>query len=534
MMFGRTGGEDGRMPPGAEGGPLLPDVPSRPALSLPQIGQALPPSPSGQIANELMGRPVGVPVSGEPPSAAHLPGGRSRRPTRKTAQPKTKAQKPQGKTTRRSAAHLLSSLLPDASSVALHNRVATAGRDMGQQAARVLPLAAARQAFRRRAAVSDEILDAAETAATRQTLAPLDPQLLWVTMAILGIGLLALFTASARQSVSETGWMFAYIGKQLLGAVIGFGLMWAVSRMSYFRLRKATYPFAFLSIGLLLLTHFAGSTANGSERWIAIPGVGLQLQPSEFAKVAVVLLLADALGTSRPSFQKLGMALMLSLGMIAMIFAQPNLSVTLIIAGLLFTMCWVGGVNPLLLLTCVGVGIPAVTVKILNTDYQLRRFTGWLQAADPKYAQDEGYNLLQSLKTIANGGLVGVGYGESIHKRGFLPFQHTDFIFSVFCEEFGFLGASCLIGLFAWLFIRGFVVAWQVQSLYGRLVAFGITTTLFLQTWINLAVTTGTIPVTGVTLPLVSYGGTSVMVTLAMVGLLLMVARQPRRAEDEF
>jgi len=172
-----------------------------------------------------------------------------------------------------------------------------------------------------------------------------------------------------------------------------------------------------------------------------------------------------------------------------------------------------------------------VAREIQHNPYQMERITGWLNPwADPL---DKGYNLIQSYFAVSSGGLFGVGLGNSIQKLYYLPFQHTDFIFSVICEEWGFIGASIVVGLFGLLAWRGFSIAQAAPTRFGRMLAFGLTMAIILQALINICVTIGLMPVTGVTLPLISYGGTSMMVTLGMIGILLNISRMGNAAAQQ-
>jgi cell division protein FtsW len=210
-------------------------------------------------------------------------------------------------------------------------------------------------------------------------------------------------------------------------------------------------------------------------------------------------------------------------GMSILILKQPNLSVTMIIGIMTFLMLIVAGLPRYL---CYALLPPLSFVlyhEITHNEYQMKRITGWWNPwKDPL---ETGYNLIQSYYAIGSGGLFGVGLGNSIQKLYYLPFQHTDFIFSVICEEWGFIGASIVIGLFGLLAWRGFAIAWHCPSRFGRMLAFGLTLAIVLQAMINISVTVGLMPVTGVTLPLISYGGTSMIVTLGMIGMLLNISR---------
>ncbi|MFM7469171.1 MAG: FtsW/RodA/SpoVE family cell cycle protein [Vampirovibrionales bacterium] len=354
----------------------------------------------------------------------------------------------------------------------------------------------------------------------------MDGTLLSLVFLLIGIGLITLASASTRLSLIEAGHGFTYLLKQGFYTCIGIALMYFVATRSLAWVRRLTWGVALFTLVLLFATLVAGKTANGAERWLMVGP--FQVQTSEFAKIAVVMLLADAMALPAHDMRKntrLLFALIASIVMIGLVFKQPNLSVTLILAGVMASMYWMNGLSTLFFMVGLPVGAAFVWQKIVSTPYQWARIQGWIYAAE--HPAKEGYNLIQSLKAICYGGFWGRGLGGSIHKLGFLPFQHTDFIFSVFCEEFGWIGAMLLIAILLGLFFRGAMIAWQTQKMYAKYLAAGIVVVLFLQTWVNLAVTTGTMPVTGVTLPLVSYGGTSVVITLMMFGVLFLVARQP-------
>ena len=359
--------------------------------------------------------------------------------------------------------------------------------------------------------------------------ARMDNALMYTTLALVLVGLMSVFTASAAQADLETGNAISVLLKQVISAVLGGGLLWALARFPFERWKQLARPFALISIGLLLMTMFVGTTANGSERWIMLP-FGFQFQPSDFAKVAAILLMAQATSQHR---NLLSQNTIINLALVAfmsiLILKQPNLSVAMIIGAMSFLMLFVAGLPRYM-----GYGlIPAMGLllfrEITHNEYQLKRITGWLNPwKDPL---ETGYNLIQSYYAIGSGGLFGVGLGNSIQKLYYLPFQHTDFIFSVICEEWGFIGATIVIGLFGLLAWRGFTIAWHCASQFGKMLAFGLTLAIVLQAIINISVTVGLMPVTGVTLPLISYGGTSMVVTLGMIGILLNVSSYGETAQ---
>lgn len=357
---------------------------------------------------------------------------------------------------------------------------------------------------------------------TRASLAPRDNILLYTTLTLVAVGLVSVFTASAVQADVETGNSMSILIKQIISAVMGLALLFTTARIPFTRWRSLTLSAGITAIGLLLMTMVIGNTANGSERWILLP-FGFTFQPSDFAKVAAILLMAQATSQKRllnaSMFFNMGMVAV----MIALILKQPNLSVSIILVVICMSMLLLAG-SSVILMSVLGVGgVAGAWHVIKHNPYQMERISGWL---DPwKDAQDTGYNLIQSYYAIGSGGLFGVGLGNSVQKLYYLPFQHTDFIFAVICEEWGFIGAAIVLGLFGVLCWRGFNIAWYCPNRYGQMLAFGLTMAIVLQAIINVCVTVGLMPVTGVTLPLISYGGTSMIITLGMLGILLNISR---------
>ncbi|MFN8615024.1 MAG: putative peptidoglycan glycosyltransferase FtsW [Vampirovibrionales bacterium] len=349
-----------------------------------------------------------------------------------------------------------------------------------------------------------------------------DRLLLLSILLLLGMGLLSVYSASAYHAQQESGYSFALLLKQGGAAVIGLLCMGYFSTLKPSFWNRWGQLYALVVLALLALTLLVGKTANGSERWLPLPIVG-QFQPSELAKLSVVILMAQATSQARRVSPLLLVNAMLALLMIGLIFKQPNLSITLLLTSLVGMMLLLGR-WPLWLFA---VALPPagwwVWQKITTTEYQWRRIVGWL---DPwKDSQDTGYNLVQSYFAIGSGGLLGTGYGQSIQKQFYLPFPYTDFIFSVICEEWGLVGGVMLIGAFGLLIWRGLRTALRCPTMFGKQMAAGITFVIGLQAIINMAVTTGLMPVTGVTLPLISYGGTSMVVTLSMLGVLVGLSR---------
>jgi cell division protein FtsW len=370
----------------------------------------------------------------------------------------------------------------------------------------------------------DTGLDATKMVATKMVKGSPHFTLLYITLLLFAMGLTAVYTATGFMAQREDShFMFSYVLRQLGAGLMGLTAMWVLMRVPFLRWQRGAMTFSLICVALLLITWQFGTTANGSERWLKLGFISLQ--PSEFAKVAAVMLLAQVASMRGKFWMKPQFFInMLVLGgMIGLIFLQPNLSISLMLGLLTVVMLFVSGFP----LTLFGlIGMPTLYLlyhKVKNTEYQWARIIGWLNPdADP---QGKGYNLLHSYYAIGSGGFQGVGFSKSIQKLYYLPFQHTDFIFSVWCEELGFIGAVLLIGLFALFGFCGFSIARQCPNRFGQRLAFGLTLTILLQASMNMAVTVGLMPVTGVTLPLISFGGTSVVVTLAMVGILLNISR---------
>ena len=349
-----------------------------------------------------------------------------------------------------------------------------------------------------------------------------DRPLLIAVIFLVVIGLMAIFSASAPKCIEMGLNPARFLIQQILGAVIGFIGLRFLSNFHYKKLMAYTLPFAFFVIIMLIMVKVAGVTVNGAQRWINIGP--LSLQPSEFAKPAVVMLLAGVFYRNAEIFDgnKIATAFIPILIMMAFIYMQPNLSMLLL---LLFTsvaifLCAGGSMQ--LILFGSACFIPLLLLKGLR-GYQSARITTWLHPeADPLGA---GYNIIQSLVAFASGGLYGVGYGSSKQKLAWLPEAHTDFIFAVIGEEHGFIGCLLIICLFWTILQRGFLIATKCQDMYGKLLALGLTFSICFQGFLNMWVASSFVPATGVPMPFISYGGSSIMVSLWMVGILLNISK---------
>lgn len=349
-----------------------------------------------------------------------------------------------------------------------------------------------------------------------------DTALLVAVIFLVVIGLMSIFSASAPKCVEMGVNPARFLIQQILGVIVGLVGLKFLSNFHYKKLMTYTLPFAVFVIIMLILVKVAGVTVNGAQRWINLGP--LSLQPSEFAKPAVVLLLAGVFYRNAEIFDnnKIVTAFIPILIMMGFIYMQPNLSMLLL---LLFTsvaifMCAGGSLK--LLIGCAACAIPLFVMKGMK-GYQSSRIVTWLNPeADPLGA---GYNIIQSLVAFATGGFYGVGYGSSKQKLAWLPESHTDFIYAVIGEEHGFIGCLLIICLFWTILQRGFLIATKCQDMYGKLLALGLTFSICFQGFLNMWVASSFVPATGVPMPFISYGGSSIMVSLWMVGILLNISK---------
>ena len=349
-----------------------------------------------------------------------------------------------------------------------------------------------------------------------------DKPLLIAVIFLVVIGLMAIFSASAPKCVEMGVNPARFLLMQIVGVVAGFIGLKILSNFHYKKLIAFTLPYAAFVIFMLILVKIAGVTVNGAQRWINIGP--MSLQPSEFAKPAVVMLLAAAFSknTILLDEKKISRAFVPILIMIVLIFIQPNLSMVILLLATSVAIYLCAGGSFKLIVSYASLMIPLLLFKGLK-GYQSSRITTWLHPeSDPLGA---GYNIIQSLVAFASGGFYGVGYGSSKQKLAWLPEAHTDFIYAVIGEEHGFIGCLLIVCLFWTILQRGFHIAAKCQDTYGKLLALGLTFSICFQGFTNMFVASSFVPATGVPMPFISYGGSSVMVSLWMVGILLNISK---------
>ena len=349
-----------------------------------------------------------------------------------------------------------------------------------------------------------------------------DRPLLIAVIFLVIIRVMAIFSVSAPKCIEMGLNPARFLVQQIFGIIVGVVGLRFLSNFHYKKLIKYTLPIAWTVVGMLILVKVAGVTVNGAQRWINIGP--MSLQPSEFAKPAVVLLLSAVFtkDTNLLDNDKIVTAFLPIMIMVGLIFIQPNLSMVLLLmaTSVAIYLC-AGGSTQLIMWGGCSV-IPLLLLKGLK-GYQTSRIQTWLHPeADPLGA---GYNIIQSLVAFASGGLYGVGYGSSKPKLAWLPEAHTDFIFAVIGEEQGFIGCLLIICLFWTILQRGFVIAVKCQDMYGKLLALGLTFSICFQGFLNMWVASSFVPATGVPMPFISYGGSSVMVSLWMIGILLNISK---------
>lgn len=362
----------------------------------------------------------------------------------------------------------------------------------------------------------------------------MDLPFLLLTLLLTVMGLVMLFSASFPSANYETGDPTFYLKRQGLFALLGLAAMVVMSRMNYQKLRRYSVLLVGISLFLLLLVLVPGLgiNENGATRWLGKKGV-LTFQPSEIAKLAVIVFFADSISKKKNLMEtfKYGIRpyLLLLAFYAVLMLLEPHLSGTILIVGTGVVLMIVGGINKKWAIGGIGAvaAVGFAYVKLVETgviSYGASRIEMWKNPfIDPLKA---GYQLSQSLITIGSGGLTGVGLGKSRQKFLYLPEEHNDFIFAVVCEELGLIGATLVMLVFALLILRGFWIALQARDRFGALLVVGIMTQIGLQTFFNIAVVSGLVPTTGISLPFFSYGGTALALQLFEMGIVLSVSRQ--------
>lgn len=360
----------------------------------------------------------------------------------------------------------------------------------------------------------------------------LDYGLLIVVFVLLAIGLVMVLSASAPYSLRTEGDSFYYVKRQLLFAIIGIVCMLVISKIDYRVLNSRLSYLAYIAgLGLmaLVLVPGIGVERNGALRWIKI--AGLQFQPSEVMKIGLVLVLATVIAKNPDKIKKFWTGLVptlcLVLPVLGLLVIQDHLSAMMITAVIVASMIFIGGAKITHLIPIALGGGLAAFVYAYTSEFRRKRLMIFLDPwSDPL---NNGWQIIQSLYAIGSGGLFGVGLGQGVQKYMYIAEPHNDFILATWAEETGLLGVLLVILLFAIFVWRGIVIAMKAPDMFGSLVAVGITGMIGIQAIFNIAVISSSMPVTGISLPFFSYGGTSLVILLASVGLLLSISRQSKQ-----
>ena len=357
--------------------------------------------------------------------------------------------------------------------------------------------------------------------AKKQGHEPFDYGLMLCVLILVVFGLVVLYSTSAYNGRVKFADGAYYLKKQFFATSLGLAAMYGVSKVDYHKWERLAVLGYLVSILLSTAVLFFGDEYNGSKRWLSLGP--LSFQPSEFAQVAVILLLASVISRrvhKMKSLKQMFLVMLLILPIVGLV-GTNNLSTAIIIMGIAVILVFVASPKYLQFVAMGGLGVGFLAIFLSVESYRLERLAIW---RNPE-AYEKGYQTLQGLYAIGSGGLFGVGYGESMQKLGFVPEAQNDMIFSIICEEFGLVGATLLMLLFLLMGWRLLMIAVHVTDLFGCMIAVGIMGHIMIQVILNIAVVTNTIPNTGITLPFISYGGTSVLFLLSEMGLALNVSR---------
>ncbi len=355
--------------------------------------------------------------------------------------------------------------------------------------------------------------------------------LLGVTLTLLAFGLIMIASGGALYAATrfESTWFF--VQRQAIAAAIGIGALFILRRIDYHVWQRVATVVMLIATVLLIALLIPGVAQEvyGAKRWLTVGP--LSLQPAELMKVALIFYLAALFAARikavRDFYEGLLPFTFVVGGVGFLLVLQPDVGTLCVMAVIAGTMFFVAGARIQHIAILIGAGLAALAALIALAPYRLQRFMTFLDpAADP---QGAGYQVLQGLIAIGAGGVVGRGLGHGLQKFHYLPEPVGDSIFAVIAEEWGFVGTVAFLGLFALFAYCGYTAARRAPDMFGRLVAVGITTWIMVQAFFNIAAMTALMPLTGIPLPLISYGSTALVVTLAAIGILLNIARQARR-----
>ncbi len=352
-----------------------------------------------------------------------------------------------------------------------------------------------------------------------------DVGLLFPVLFLVGIGIVMIYSASSALAMKKFGSDYYFLKKQIISGLLGIVLLIVCRHVPYRLYRVLAYPLLGLALATLLALKLSplAYTAGGSTRWLHLGPV--TFQPSELARFAMVIYLAYSLSKKQAMIKEFSIGFVphvVVLGIFSgLILLEPDFGSVAILAAVTWIMLFVGGVRLLHLSAALLVLLPAGTFLMMNASYRLKRIMTFL---DPwQYSSDQGYQIVHSLMAFGTGGIWGTGIGKGYQKLFYLPEPHTDFIFSVIGEELGLVGVAVILGLYVLVIFRGIQIARGAGDTFGGLMAMGLIAAIGLQVCVNMGVALGLLPTKGLPLPFLSYGGTSLLLSMASVGILMNI-----------
>lgn len=356
-----------------------------------------------------------------------------------------------------------------------------------------------------------------------------DYQLATLTVVMVALGLMMMYSASGIWAYQKHDDAFFYLKRQSVWAALGLMSLWIFSSTDYNKLRRWIWPLLGVT-AVLLCAVLLTSPIAGARRWLRLGPIGIQ--PAEVAKFAILFFLADYLDRKRSKSGSLVQGLLIPWsvigGILGLILLEPDLGTPALIFAGATMVIYIGGGQLRYIFAMIAAALPLLVFELLRYPYRRQRLFSFMTPwADP---QGVGYQLVQSLLAVGSGGWFGRGLGGSQLKLMYLPAPHTDFIFPIIAEELGLLGSLTVLGLFGWFLARGMKIARMAPNLFGTLLASGISLIITLQAMFNIAMSIGLLPTKGVPLPFFSFGGSSLMMTLSAVGVLLNISSQSKKS----
>lgn len=360
-----------------------------------------------------------------------------------------------------------------------------------------------------------------------------DVKLLFPVLFLVGIGIVMVYSASSALAMKKYGTDYFFLKKQALFALLGIIALVGCRHFPYRWYRYLAYPLLLTAIVCLAALQVPGwgHTAGGATRWLRLGWI--TFQPSELARLALIIYLAYSMDKKKDQLKSFSIGfvphVMVLAVLSALIFIQPDFGSVIILWSIAWIMLFVGGVRMRHLMTALVPVVPIAFFMMSGAQYRIRRFMSFLNPWE--YPNDAGYQVIHSLMAFGSGGLWGQGLGKGFQKLFYLPEPHTDFIFSVIGEELGLAGVWVILALYVLLLGRGMRIARNAGDTFGSLMGMGLTTAIIFQVCVNIGVTLGLLPTKGLTLPFLSYGGTSLLINMASIGILMNISASQNLSE---